>query len=572
MKFSVAAVASCLAFASSALALPAPGAATDVEAATASVHGTLVAPKANAEYKVGDLFTFKFKRVNTTSVKTNSLNVTLVTQDGKVTRHDNVWQAASGLSSPYAQEYITAQFRIPKLISNECNYSGYPTHDWVATLMVDEVYAGQLILIELRQLMLKLILLRDSIMTPSKYPMPEGLYAIPEELLDLRTDDEVDDDVLHPKPVTSDKNVWFFWHSGYVNAYPYAKRVVRSWHRRFSRLGWSIRVLDNEPGSTLNISHWIDTSNPDTVPQAFRDGTLDGAQARQHISDLVRFPLLLKYGGIWADIGFIQIGDLDRLWNETIGNSESPIEIISYDSGDPAVLGLTNYFMAAKRDNPFFLRCHKLLLALWASDGGKTNTTGMHLHPLVKHVPLMQRKITFEENGRHYSAAEVDAMLSDYIIQGQAISMVMGLVDKDDDWDGPAYIKNHIYTIAFLEGAQLINELTTWNGPRQFELMSLRMPERDEAETLDQAQARDIVEQVLRRSFGFKLATGIILRILGPTLGSLWRDNGDSDVAEGTYAAWFRHATTYWTQKKLPARTTMVVDGPYKVGPLLAET
>ncbi|KAM0792467.1 hypothetical protein ACM66B_005142 [Microbotryomycetes sp. NB124-2] len=400
------------------------------------------------------------------------------------------------------------------------------------------------------------------------FTMPDGLVAIPDYLLDLRSDDEVDHAITHPRPVTSDKNVWFFWDKGYENLYPSARRTVRTWHRRLSKLGWAVRVVDYLPGSPLNVTHWIDTNDSTVVPRAFTDGSLDGGQSRQHISDLVRWPLLLKYGGVYADVGFIQIGDLDRLWNETIGNSESPVEVLSYDSGDATVLGLTNYFLASKRDNAFFLRCHQLLLALWQ---GKTNTTGMHLDPLVKDVPMMRRGISFEENGRRYEAEEVDAMLSDYIIQGQAISMVMGLVDKETGWDGPTYTRERIFTIAFMEGAQLINDLTAWDGQRQFELMSLQLPRQGARETSDQTQARDVVEQVLTRSFGFKLATGIILRILGPTLGSLWRDNGDSDVAEGTYAAWFRHATTYWTQKKLPGRTVATIDKPYKIGPLLRE-
>ncbi|KAK4058652.1 hypothetical protein OIO90_000096 [Microbotryomycetes sp. JL221] len=123
----------------SALALPAT---TSTEVSTTNQHGSLVLPKANAVYKVGDLYTFKFKRVNTAEVKTSFLNVTLVTKDGRVTREDNVVRIASGLSAPYASEDITASFRMPQLISNECNYSGMPQHSWVGFLEVTEVYAG----------------------------------------------------------------------------------------------------------------------------------------------------------------------------------------------------------------------------------------------------------------------------------------------------------------------------------------------------------------------------------------------------------------------------------------------
>ena len=76
------------------------------------------------------------------------------------------------------------------------------------------------------------------------YPIPAGLYAIPSHLLDLRPDSEVDHDLLHPKPVSDEKNVRFFWHSDYTNMHPYSQRNIRAWHRRFSKQGWTIRVLD----------------------------------------------------------------------------------------------------------------------------------------------------------------------------------------------------------------------------------------------------------------------------------------------------------------------------------------
>jgi len=52
------------------------------------------------------------------------------------------------------------------------------------------------------------------------------------------------------------------------------------------------------------------------------------------MSGLVRWPLLLKYGGVYADVGMIQIGDLDRLWCETVGDPASPpsrFEVLSYN-------------------------------------------------------------------------------------------------------------------------------------------------------------------------------------------------------------------------------------------------
>jgi hypothetical protein len=256
------------------------------------------------------------------------------------------------------------------------------------------------------------------------YHIPEGVHAIPDELLDLRPDSEIDQDLLNPKPISGEKNVFFFWHSGFSNMHGYTQRNVRAWHRRLSKLGWTIRVLNRQPGSPLNISEFLDTSDPKTFPQSFIDGRIGGDYAPQHTSDLVRWPLLLKYGGVYADVGLMQIGDLDRLWNSTIGDPSSPYEVISYNMYGGDMHSLTNYFLASRRNNPLWQRCHRLFLKLWDADGGKVDTEGMRLNPLLKGLPLMGTgaNFRFEENGRVYEHEEVQRMLTDYITQGQCMN------------------------------------------------------------------------------------------------------------------------------------------------------
>ena len=301
--------------------------------------------------------------------------------------------------------------------------------------------------------------------------------------------------------------------------HPYAQRNVRIWHRRFSPQGWSIRVFDRHPSLPLNVSNFLNTYDPNIFPRAFTDGTLCGDYAAQHTSDLVRWPLLLKYGWVYhtvyADVGLIQIGDLDRLWRETVGNPSSPFEVLSYETGGVInLIGLTNYFLASCRDNPFFARCHRLLLQLWDADGGKTSTKGMHSSVLLKEVPLMGREFTNEEEGK-------SMMLTYYFIQEQVMSMVMGLVDDEDGWDGPEYIAKHVHAIKFIEGSQLYSEMTAWNGKKAFDLMSLSLPKEGEVENAEQKEAREIVEACLQKSFGFKLCHGLILKMYGKTLGTL---------------------------------------------------
>lgn len=415
----------------------------------------------------------------------------------------------------------------------------------------------------------------DTLLARMDYPIPPGVHVIPDERVDSRTDAEVDHDLCNPKPISREKNVWFFWHSGYSNMHSYTKRNIRAWHRRFSKLGWVIRVLDRLPSSSLNVANFLDITDPKTFPEAFIDGTIGGDYAPQHTSDLVRWPLLLKYGGVYADVGLIQIGDLDRLWNETVGNPESPFELLSYDGGDAPGTGLTNYMLCSNRKNPMFERCHRLLLALWAADGGKASTDGMHRSPLLKGLPLMGEGGNLsmtQDDGTVLGHEEVSRILTDYIIQGHCISMVMGLVDEEDGWNGPKYVAEHVYAMEFMVGSQLINEFTDWDGNKAFELMSLPLPTKGGTETPDQQKAREIVETCLSKSFGFKLAHGLILKVLGETLGSLWRKHEGSDNVPGTYAHWLRHATAYWNQDSIPPRIGAFPSKPVKIGPLLRET
>jgi hypothetical protein len=217
------------------------------------------------------------------------------------------------------------------------------------------------------------------------------------------------------------------------------------------------------------------------------------------------------------------------------------------------------------------------LLELWAADGGKTSTEGMHSSPLLRGVPLIEKiplvrqSFTIKEWERKIGAEEASRMLTDYIIQGQVMTMVMGLVDEEDSWDGPKYVAKHVYGIDYMVGSQFISDITGWDGQKAFDLMSLSLPKEGEVESAEQKQAREIVEACLQKSFGYKLAHGLIVRIFGDTLGTMWRKHEGSDNVPGTYAHWLRHGTVYWNQDGIPPTLEFKVIEPFKRGPLLRE-
>ena len=59
--------------------------------------------------------------------------------------------------------------------------------------------------------------------------------------------------------------------------------------------------------------------------------------------------------------------------------------------------------------------------------------------------------------------AEVRRMLTDYVIQGQVMTTVMGFVDEEDGWDGPKYVAEHVRVYV---GSQLIHGIIGWDGQK----------------------------------------------------------------------------------------------------------
>lgn len=359
----------------------------------------------------------------------------------------------------------------------------------------------------------------------------------------------------YPSPPTPcSKSIFAFWHSGLQNLPPYLLRNVTNWHTRFSPLGWTIFVLDTVPDSPLNVSNFIDTSDPAAVPEAFTNGTLDGTYAAQHTSDLIRYPILLKYGGIYLDVGVLQFGDLEWMWSEQIANANSPCDFFGFTMGSPPDgISIVNFGFMCNAHNPLVQRAHHILLKVWE---GKTNTTGASSHPLVSHVPLMHvpQEVVIDDEGSGKMVIN-DAAMTDYAVQIQCMGAAQRWVDKADGWDGPKYTREKCWLYSMMDGAFVIEQMTGWSGPRQFELLCQKLPGEGDEESEVQKLARSIVESVVAGSWCLKLGHGFSAKLFGAdTLGMLWRKELGSDCLEGTYAGWLRWAEVNVKQKKLLGR------------------
>jgi hypothetical protein len=185
--------------------------------------------------------------------------------------------------------------------------------------------------------------------------MAENLIPIPEEHKSLlryvkakddRTDAEILSSLGEHVPITSEKNIWTYWHAG-VQAMPkWCRRNVIDWVRLHGS-DWTVRVLDSVPGSPNHALKWLD---PEVLPEAFVKGSMTGPYVGPHRADFLRGAALYAYGGAWMDVGNILFRDLDRVcWNE-LADDNSP-----YTVSVPWMFEqyIANHFVAARKGDIF---------------------------------------------------------------------------------------------------------------------------------------------------------------------------------------------------------------------------
>ncbi|MCJ1455281.1 hypothetical protein MMC28_005635 [Mycoblastus sanguinarius] len=399
------------------------------------------------------------------------------------------------------------------------------------------------------------------------WPVRPGLKSILESGLDTRSDEEIVFTLQQYRPVTSEKNVWAFWHSGFLQAPPWVQRTVINWARRLP--SWTIRVLDKLPQSPLNVYHFIDSA---LLPDAFNKNAMTGDHTGPHSADLIRLPLLFLHGGVWMDVGTLLFRDLDDICWRALENPQSPYEMagftIQQTDGHKTFL---NSFIAARKGNAFIKRWLHIYLEIWK---GATEQTGMHGHPLLKHQHFPQPLDNCEFQDGDVKSEHPDPMpsldeaiskqlefnstaskpdeqtvqfqraISDYGAQWVCFDRLSRLEDPSDGFSGPKFLNSCALLFDAMQECMLAQKLTAWDGEKQFEYLATRKQSGNE-------EAEMFAETLVRESCQMKVSHGI--KALGITvLGNLWDqpDNRDADHAEGTFAAYLRYASIYLEQTR----------------------
>ncbi|KAH7018571.1 uncharacterized protein B0I36DRAFT_277212 [Microdochium trichocladiopsis] len=359
----------------------------------------------------------------------------------------------------------------------------------------------------------------------------------------LKSDEEVLQQLLQHAPVTSEKCVWAFWDSGIATMPAWCKRNVIDWVRICGD-SWTVRVLDNVPESPNYALKFLERRD---LADAFVNRTMDGPYVGQHAADLVRGPVLTRYGGVWMDVGSILVRHLDRVCWDVIQDPATPIEAAV--AVEPSH-GILNYFVACKKGDPFIRRWHEVFLALWE---GRTNLLGIADHPLVSFVKqIPPDKLEKAENGIAADFKVPMTQVFEYAIQIVVWGRLTMLdADPADGFSCSDYWLNKILWMDAIQEAWRAEMLLGFNvgGQSLLDILTTRLD--IDKDSKEYRLADKVVWQILTQGSMQKIFRGGNI-LASVQLGTMldMPENAGKDRGQGTFAELLRYGTLHWRQKR----------------------
>lgn len=377
------------------------------------------------------------------------------------------------------------------------------------------------------------------------------LELIPSSQLDSRSDDEIILTLLQHQPITSEKNLWTFWDTGFWEMRPYVRRNIIGWVRRLGP-GWTVRVLDHVDGSPLNVSTFLDATE---FHDAFNNRNMTGPYIGAHSGDVVRLPLLYHYGGVWMDAGTMLFRHIDNICWNVLEDPDTPYKIAGFAPGtEPGNDVIMNGFIAVRKGEGFIKRWHDVYLEIWK---GRTDCIGLQNHPLLRQVKKVEvpkaLQITFGID---------NSLMNDYVAHALAFKRIRMLYDPTDGFNGPQFWEQHAFVLPVQETflGQLLCE---FDGQRQYNLLALP---REGIEPVDRdPAAENLVQELLSHASTMKLSHGLKNNKL-VHLSKLWdlEENADADIAPGSFAAYLRWGSIH-VQQTRKLEPLPIICGPQRL-------
>ncbi|KAK4234327.1 hypothetical protein C8A03DRAFT_47314 [Achaetomium macrosporum] len=368
--------------------------------------------------------------------------------------------------------------------------------------------------------------------------LPERTRIHPSSPQETRTDVEIIAALTSPpREVTSQKNIWAFWDKGFSKLNGWQQRNVIGWVRKLGATGWTVRVLDNVPDSATNVLNYLgDATLP--IPEAVVSGGGNlGPHSGQHMSDLVRLPLLHRYGGIYLDIGVLLLGDIERSLWERIADPASAYRLGGFAHQHRANSwgSLQNFCLAAQAGEELLARWQRIMAAVWE---GRTSSEGLVHHRLFAGVPAAinpRVRMTIQPGS--------EQRLLDYWVNLLAWEKLKVTVDDGSDFNGPEYVRKHVLLLDPMQESFAAEVRTRLNTPRLFQLLICpRDPAKPGVDPALHTEAKGLVDYLLTSSTVLKLYHGHGY-MLAPPLATFWEapGNEDADARPGTFGELLRY-------------------------------
>ncbi|KAF7333850.1 Capsule polysaccharide biosynthesis [Mycena venus] len=370
---------------------------------------------------------------------------------------------------------------------------------------------------------------------PPEYKNQLSLF----DVVDTRTDAEILQTLTQYAPVTSEKNIWAFWHSGVRNMPGWCQRNVTDWVR-ICGPDWMIRVLDNVPGSPNYALKYL---SRELLPDAFVERTMDGPFTGPHSADFLRGACLYEHGGAYMDVGNMLIRHMDRIcWNQ-IEDPNSPVHIAV-----PLVYGqiIANNFVAARKGDPFIKRWHDLFTYVWK---GRTNHEGLLENPLLS---LGWETISAVPPGRETWEFKVDMKtVMEYVTQILCWTRLTMLEDAGDGFSCTDYWQKHVLCFDALQENWGAEAIVGFASGGQGILEPLSMQRDGDKSSEKYKKAEELVWRMLTSSSMQKIAHGKGI-VKTTALGVLWEmeENEGKDREPGTFAELLRYGSVHFRQTR----------------------
>jgi hypothetical protein len=378
--------------------------------------------------------------------------------------------------------------------------------------------------------------------------MANHKFRIPEEFKDQltyvepkdrRSESEILKSLGEFQEVTSEKNVWCYWHSGLENVPAWCKRNIVDWVR-INGPSWTVRVLDTAPGSPNHILKYVPA---EMLPETLIKGTMDGPYKGPHAADMLRGACLYLHGGVYMDVGIMLVRELDRIgWNQ-LEDSNNPRQVCIpwYYDTFPA-----NHWIAARKGDPFIKRWHDLFVHVWKD---RTNYNGLGAHPLMAFAMNMDFSES-QQKGFAWEFIVSPEVVFQYITQCLSWARVSMLEEPGEGgFNGAEYQRDHILWYYALPECWPAETVVGFTGQALFDALATRLdadPECKEYKT-----AYKLVWLMLTSASMQKITHGKSLTKT-PALGLLWDlpENEGKDIEPGTFAELLRYGTTHFQQTR----------------------